>query len=217
MRNELYADRLCKSDFENYDLKSIEKCDEPFLWAIRPTGTSLQFIGASCMTEAFGKEQCRMELFRDNLAPIACITFSWSSSMKYFYWDGLSLVRIQKDEAKDIFLNLWSAEIKRQEIQHKDEYDVCNKPLTIEICCNPLRQEEALKKANDLEDTSLVDCLERLTRWTRQAVEHKVELYSDFADYSFTFCEKVNGEPRLFGGIIYSESASDGKHWSMHT
>lgn len=217
MRNELYADGLCESDFENYDLKSIEKCNEPFLWAVRPTGASLQFIGASYMVEAFGKEQYRMEIFRDNLAPIGCITYSWCSSMKYFYWDGLSLVRVKKVEIKDIFLNLWSAEIQRQAILHKDEYDVCNKPLSIEICCNSFRQEEALKKANKLGDSSLTDCLERLTKWTRQAVDHKVELYSDFCDYSFKFCEKVNGEPRLCGGIIYSESASDGKHWSMHT
>lgn len=217
MRNEVYAGRLCKSDFENYDVKSVEKCDEPFLWAIRPTGTSLQFIGASCMENAFSKEQCRMEIFREHLAPICCITFNWGSGTKYYYWDGLSLVRIQKDEAKEIFLNLWSAEIQRQITLHKDEYDVCTKPLSIELCCNPLRQDEALKKANELGDSSLTDCIERLTHWTRQAVDHKVELYSDFADYSFTFCEKVNGEPRLCGGIIYSENASDGRHWSMHT
>lgn len=74
-----------------------------------------------------------------------------------------------------------------------------------------------MKKANELGDSSLVDCLERLTHWTRLAVDHKIELYSDFEEYSFTFCEKVNGEPRVCGGIIYSESASDGRHWSMHT
>lgn len=219
MRNEIYDGNLCKSDLENYDVKDIEKSAEPFLWSVRPTGTTLQFVGTSRMTELFSEERCRMMIFRDRLCPIDCITydFGYGDKTKFFYWDGLSLFRIQRDEVEEVFLNLWSAEIERQKMLHKDEFDVCTKPLPVHIMCGPQKYEEALNRASELGDSSLKECIERLTLWTRLAVDHKIEIRSDFSKYSFTFCEFVNGEPRLCGGIIYSESASNGQHWSMHT
>lgn len=216
MRNEVFDTRFCMRDFVSYTFMSVKNCDEPFLWAVHPGGSLLRFIGPSFMTEVFSEEHLRMQIFRDNLAPISCITFDWGLSTKYFYWDGLSLARIQKDEARDIFLNLWSAEIKRQEILHKNEYDVCNQPLEIEIYGNLLGKDEALKKANELGDSSLTDCLDRITKRLRKAVDDKIELHPSFSDYSFTFCERVNGEPRSYGEIIYSENASDGKHWRIY-
>lgn len=47
MRKELYDTKLCISDFEKYDLKTLEKTNEPFLWLVRTHGTHLCFIGPS--------------------------------------------------------------------------------------------------------------------------------------------------------------------------
>ena len=35
MRKELYDTKLCISDFEKYDLKTLEKTNEPFFWLVR--------------------------------------------------------------------------------------------------------------------------------------------------------------------------------------
>ena len=35
MRKELYDTKLCISDFEKYDLKTLEKINEPFFWLVR--------------------------------------------------------------------------------------------------------------------------------------------------------------------------------------
>ena len=34
MRKELYDTKLCISDFEKYDLKTLEKTNEPFFWLV---------------------------------------------------------------------------------------------------------------------------------------------------------------------------------------
>ena len=70
--------------------------------------------------------------------------------------------------------------------------------------------------AQSLNDDSLSNCLKRLSNWTRQAVNHKVEIYLDFALHSFGFCEKINDKPNINGGIIFSPHASQNR-WSIHT
>lgn len=45
MRSELFDTRLCKQDFEKYDVAQLQDTDEPFLWMVREHGTSLALIG----------------------------------------------------------------------------------------------------------------------------------------------------------------------------
>ena len=41
MRAELYDTRLCRSDFEKYDVEELKKNTEPFFWLVRECSTSL--------------------------------------------------------------------------------------------------------------------------------------------------------------------------------
>ena len=78
MRKELYDTKLCISDFEKYDLKTLEKTNEPFFWLVRTHGTHLCFIGPS-VESLFSSESNRFAIMKDSLAIIASIV----------YWDDL--------------------------------------------------------------------------------------------------------------------------------
>ena len=72
MRKELYDTKLCISDFEKYDLKTLEKTNEPFFWLVRTHGTHLCFIGPS-VESLFSSESNRFAIMKDSLAIIASI------------------------------------------------------------------------------------------------------------------------------------------------
>ena len=78
MRKELYDTKLCISDFEKYDLKTLEKTNEPFFWLVRTHGTHLCFIGPS-VESLFSSESNRFAIMKDSHAIIASIV----------YWDDL--------------------------------------------------------------------------------------------------------------------------------
>ena len=217
MRDEIFVGGWCEKDFEKYDVSSIEKCGEPFLWTVRETGTSLDFIGATRMRECFANEQLRMEIFRDETAPIASSLFHWCDDMRHYYFDGLSLVPVSTGEIKDIYQNLWSEEIKLQRELHKEECEACKKELSLVIMCDADWYNMVIKKSVEMNDPSLGMCLSRLTHWDRQAVNHTIEIYKDFGTYDIYFVEMVNGQKRTCGGIVYDKEGYDGKHWSMHT
>lgn len=48
MRKELYDTKLCISDFEKYDLKTLEKTNEPFFWLVRTHGTHFRGLRLKC-------------------------------------------------------------------------------------------------------------------------------------------------------------------------
>ena len=72
MRKELYDTKLCISDFEKYDLKTLEKTNEPFFWLVRTHGTHLCFIGPS-VESLFSSESNRFAIMKDSHAIIASI------------------------------------------------------------------------------------------------------------------------------------------------
>ena len=72
MRKELYDTKLCISDFEKYDLKTLEKTNEPFFWLVRTHGTHLCFIGPS-VESLFSSESNRFAIMKDSLAIIAVL------------------------------------------------------------------------------------------------------------------------------------------------
>lgn len=217
MRGELFDTHLCKSDFEKYDLKSLEQTCEPFFWCVRDSGTSLVFIGPSMMRSYMELQSRRFFWFRDEYAPIFGIMYWKEPGCKHFFYDGHALLKIQHEDYAKIFKNIWEAEYKSLIQQFKEEYDMRHKPLEI-------RMPESIKKvyndtvqfAKSLGDTSLVDCIHRLSHYQRRGIDHCIEVYGDFAKHSFGFCEKLNGEPRIAGGIIYSDYRNE-KRWSIHT
>ena len=76
--------------------------------------------------------------------------------------------------------------------------------------------EEVKNIASELQDSSFEDCLKRLQKWVRCAVNQHIEIYGDFAKNSFGFSEVVNGERKICGGIIMSPNATE-RRWSIHT
>lgn len=78
MRRELYDTKLCISDFEKYDLKTLEKTNEPFFWLVRTHGTHLCFVGPS-VESLFSSESNRFAIMKNSHAIIASIV----------YWDDL--------------------------------------------------------------------------------------------------------------------------------
>lgn len=219
MRAELSDTRLCHSDFENYDVEELKENTEPFFWTVRKHGTTLLKIGASEITRWFSNECCRFDMFRNHDAPFVHISYySKYDHLKIFYWDGLDLRRISMQDAVEIYDNLvmpmWWQKIQ----QYPKEYEMRSKLLEIRFMSEETekRYQADLLYAQGLNDTSLQDCVNRLSCWCRKAVDHYISISSDFTEHGYCFCEMVNGEPRINGGIIMSQYAEKNR-WSIHT
>lgn len=217
LRAELFDSAWCKQDFEKYDVKSLQSTCEPFLWMAREHGTTLSFIGPTKMNQLLQSESWRIALMKNELDAIADILYWNDESARYFYWSGHELTQVEKKDLSAIFQRVWSDRISKLREEYPEEYAVIDKPLELEMTPEiEQRVNEAKLFAEQLKDNSLSNCLQRLTHWTRQAVDHKVEVYWDFAPHSFGFCEKINDKPNINGGIIFSSHAPKNR-WSIHT
>lgn len=219
MRAELYDTRLCRSDFEKYDVEELKENTEPFFWMVREHGTTLLKIGASEIARWFSNECCRFDMFRNPDAPFGYISYySNYEHLKIFYWDGLDLRRITMQDAANIYDNLVTPMWEQKIQQYPKEYEMRSKPLEIRFMSEETEKcyQADLKYAESLDDTSLQDCINRLSRWCRKAVNHYIAISSDFSEHSYCFCEMVNDEPNINGGIIMSQYAEKNR-WSTHT
>ena len=219
MRAELYDSRLCRSDFEKYDVEELKENTEPFLWMAREHGTALLKIGSSEIERWFSNERNRFSMFRGHDAPFINISYySNCEHLKLFYWDGLDLRRITVQDAASIYDNLvmpmWKQMVKR----YPEEYEIRDKPLEIRFVCEETekRYQADLLYAQELNDTSLQDCVNRLSHWRRIAVDHYISISSDFTEHGYCFCEMENGKPLINGGIIMHQNAEKNR-WSIHT
>ena len=182
MRKELYDTKLCISDFEKYDLKTLEKTNEPFFWLVRTHGTHLCFIGPS-VESLFSSESNRFAIMKDSHAIIASIVY-WDDLdyNKYFYWDGAQLQKVSKDKVISIFNNIWGSRIHQLSIQYPEEYAAINKPLELKMSPEISERVKEVKNiASELQDSSFEDCLKSLQKWVRFAVNQHIEIYGDFA------------------------------------
>lgn len=102
-------------------------------------------------------------------------------------------------------------------VKYPEEYLICDKPLDIDwMGDSKTRFHEVLELAKELGDSSLIECIDRVTRYSRVSDNQHIVVGSDFAPNSFSFAMETDGEVRLNGGIIFYAS-SDGKHWHIHT
>lgn len=219
MRAELYDTCPCRSDFEKYDVEKLKENTEPFFWMVREHGTTLLKIGASEIIRWFSNECCRFDMFRNLESPFCYISYySNYEHLKIFYWDGLDLRRITMQDAANIYHNLVTPMWEQKIQQYPKEYEMCSKPLEIRFMSEETekRYRADLLYAQELNDTSLQNCVNRLSRWCRRAVDHYVSISSDFTEHGYCFCEMINGEPRINGGIIMSQYVENNR-WSIHT
>lgn len=209
MREKLCDTKWCRSDFEQYDIPRIEECTEPFFWNVNENGTTLSFIGPTQMNKWLSDESCRLQLARDIYTPL------WPDNGRgvVWSWDGCDLRKVTWTEEKTIFYNMWYPTIVAELQKHPKELSMYDKPLEF---CFIGKAEERKRKCEELEkelgNNSFSECLMRLSRWARCAVEHRINICTDFLENSFYFTEFVNGKPMCNGGIVFS----DGK-WQIHT
>ena len=229
MRSYLSEDESCIKDFEKYDIKELEENWEPFFWMVREYGTSLLHIGPSRMNNLFRNEASRFQIFRDNDAPIASLKY-WGDNGRIFFYDGFQLVEIHSIDIECIYANIWHNEIERVKEEHIDEFEMCDKPLEIRMEeCVAAKLDASMAFAKSISDTSLEECLARLSKHSRFGVDHYITLMSDFSEHGYLFFENLNGECRMNGGIIYHGNPKEGykenssvqiNHsygWSIHT
>ena len=216
MKTQLFDNRWCKNDFEKYDLKRLECEDKEFLWQVGSEGTSLVFVGSSEIYQWYEKESMRMAIFRDFYAPISYALDVNHPDAKTYYYDGNRIWEAGASQIMTIYRDHYWKYHRQMIAKHFTDYLVKDAPLEIRFMGNTEETvKEALEYAASLDDTSLWECLERLSKYTRQAVNHYVEIYDDFTKYGFTFAEMINGKTRLVGGIIMHDLP--GNRWSIHT
>ena len=214
MRSELYDTHFCKQDFEKYDVARIIECCEPFLWEVYENGTYLAMIGPTTILEWLATESLRMQIFRNFYAPISIISCQQPlKDSKLFYFDGLSFMRIEHDKIHELYDNLWVNTIRKEFDNRPEEAKMASAPLKLVFSDSALQRKlECEKKQCELGSISFTECLQRLEKWTRLAVDHEIRIGLDFCDLSFTFGEYVNGKLRINGGIIFH-----GDKWCIHT
>lgn len=229
MRSYLSENENCIKDFEKYDIKELEENWEPFFWMVREYGTSLLHIGPSRMNNLFRNETSRFQIFRDNDAPIASLKY-WGDNGRIFFYDGFQLVEIHSIDIECIYANIWYNEIERVKEEHIAEFEMCDKPLEIRMEeCVAAKLDASMAFAKSISDTSLEECLARLSKHSRLGVDHYITIMSDFSEHGYLFFENLNGECRMNGGIIYHGNPKEGYKenssvqinpsygWSIHT
>jgi hypothetical protein len=87
--------------------------------------------------------------------------------------------------------------------------------------------EETVKYAESIGDKTLEQCMERLKLWEKNSKgRYEIELYKDFAPYSFGFAERTtNGRTGIVGGLLYHGRPDNSfavllepfHGWSIHT
>lgn len=87
--------------------------------------------------------------------------------------------------------------------------------------------DKVVQYAKEIGDKSLDNCLERLKQWEKNPNRPcEIELYWDFAPYSFGFRERYqNGNVGIVGGLIYHGKPDESYSvllepfhgWSIHT
>lgn len=207
-----------QSDWK-HDVDALQFKEEPFFWSARENGTTLDFIGDSIEQTLEENEYYRMMCMKDLYTPIAWTLESLhiSKPIIILYWDGNDLRKITLDEIKPIFKGLWEERMNQLQHQYPKEWDARNKPIDIEIDESAkVNFERASKLAEELEDDSFSRIIKRMQSWVRMGVNHKVVISNDFAKNSFYFCEVLNDNVRLNGGIIFYPEVTENR-WHLHT
>ena len=219
MRAELYDSRFCRSDFEENDVPALETYDGPFLWQAYCTGTKLLRISRECVESFYATEGRRFCMFQHPDLPFSFFKpAAGDDSVRTFYYDGASIKPVGIEQARMIYRDAERGYRERMIAEHAEEFLNCNKPLEIRFMSEDTEKKyrESLEYAKSLGDTSLQDCVNRLSQWRRRALNHYMAISYDFTEHGYCFCEIVNDEPHINGGIIMHQNAEKNR-WSIHT
>ena len=81
----------------------------------------------------------------------------------------------------------------------------------MKIMCNQEYYEQVVQYAESIRDTSLQNCMERLKAWEKNPDRPcEIELYHDWAPYSFGFTQRYpDGSRGIVGGLLYHGSPDE--------
>lgn len=206
------------NDFEKYDVPALEEYDGPFLWRVYLTGTRLLKISPKCVESWYATERTRFCMFQNIDLFFSYFELKAIDYARIFYYDGASIKPVGIEQARMIYRDSERGYRERMIAEHAEEFLNCNKPLEIRFMSEDTEKKyrESLEYAKSLGDTSLQDCVNRLSQWRRRALNHYMAISYDFTEHGYCFCEIVNGEPHINGGIIMSQNAEKNR-WSIHT
>lgn len=220
LRDQLNKEsRLCVNDFGKYDVPALIEYDGPFLWQVYCTGTRLLKISPECVRYWYATEKDRFCMFQhSDLLFSLFMPEEGNDFARTFYYDGESIKPVGMEQALMIYRDAEKEYRERAIAEYAEEFLNCNKPLEIIFVSEDTEKKycESLEYAKSLGDTSLQDCVNRLSKWCRRALDHYVAISRDFTEHGYCFCEIVNGEPHINGGIIMSRNVEKNR-WSIHT
>lgn len=97
----------------------------------------------------------------------------------------------------------------------------------MKIMCKQEYYDEVMQFAKSINDASLQKCLDRLKEWEKNPNRPcEIEIYYDFAPYSFGFTERYpDGKIGINGGVLYHGLPDESfavqltpfKGWQIHT
>lgn len=212
-----------KSDFYNYDKQTAESESKPFLWLVSKNHTALQVLRT---LRKDGYDGTVAEDYRYILNVMnggASIRYYLrevdSGESRIYYCSGESLRRIDGKQAA-LILDSFDDMAK---CEFRDIYTELPRRKTTKLIVNPHIEDKGwlmreLDFAKTIGDTSLRDCIRSLGQWRRCSLKHTITISPDrFANHSLGFAEVMDDCTKCCGGIIYSETPYNGKHWSIHT
>ena len=193
---------------------------EPFLWFVRESGTTLILLGITSFCQKYDKEQNRFDYFREGLSPdeILISFYENREDAKCFYWDGYDFREISITEARTVYDNVMDGVGDFLRTKYAYEAAICKDELEIQFvsCVVKKKFEKSIAYAKSLGDTSLERCLWCLSKYSRKAVDHYIEISKDFTEHGYLFSEKINHVVVLNGGIIMNPNATKDR-WGINT
>ena len=218
-------DRWTHHDFQ-IDLDSLKSYEGEFLWFIGSSGTHLMKIEPGYIADMMGDEQFRYA-FAQRALSNDYIPEQNCCKIVSFKADG-AFMFVSPEYAR----KMWAERRERAIAIYKERTGKelpTDFKIRVEFGCGMEYVIEQLRYAAQNNDNSLIRCLNGFRKHMKRADDHKIVIYKDFAERSFTFCEKVGGESRMAGGIIFHGYPKEGYKqngsvmlrpsygWSIHT
>ena len=202
-----------QSDFYQYDMDVLKEYDEAFLWFVGESHTHLAKIGEAYLSNITSSEHGLFAILQRNTTADAVIGYNDPNEL-VFYYDGTDLVKISREEASHLWKAVRSFALYTWTLHNGMLPD--NFRIPIKFGCSLSYVKEQLR-LNAETNANLLEIFHRLRTYRKINSTHRLEIYKDFEEHSFTFAfmyKNENGEERcgLNGGIIYYS----GK-WNIHT
>lgn len=217
-------------DFEKYTypyMQNIEASDFPLLWLVCEWNSHCACIGAY-RKKFVGYEQVRYDYVR-NHNPFSYETDQFqymARKHKKFLITEEGISEVTREQAIEVVRDTITPVVK-QWIEQNGPLPK-NTPIKINIQGIGLNELMELMRKDDTEGGTLRWCLNSL-RYDRRAADERVDVNWLGGCGEFEFTHYINGEPRLYGHIVYHGNPKDGYMkndsvqlnpqygWSKHT